>query len=105
MFNLADPDQSVSDITILLMNADGKEIDRLTFKRDDIKEDGSVNKFFDTEMTTKYKVKVMLSYNLTGKDNDNVIDEVILEEEVSADPRVNIKSVTPNLTYIEKVEY
>ena len=102
MFNLADPDQSVSDITILLMNADGKEIDRLTFKRDDIKEDGSVNKFFDTEMTTKYKVKVMLSYNLTGKDNDNVIDEVILEEEVSADPRVNIKSVTPNLTYIEK---
>lgn len=102
MFSLKDLDEAVKNLTILLMNAEGKEIDRLKLNRDEIQEDGSVNKFLNTELTSKYQLKIMVSYNLTGHDDDEINDEVLKDLEIKADPKVNIKSITPNVSYIEK---
>lgn len=102
MFNLNDEDRAVSDMTIILLDVDGSEIDQVKLSRDEVKDDGTVNKFLKTKMTTKYKVKVIMSYNVTQNEDEKVVDELAALEEFIADPRVIIKNVTPNKDYVEK---
>ncbi len=104
MFDLDDKDKAIIEINIILMDAEGNEIDRTKLTSDQLKdkETSAVNVLLNTKMTTKYKVKILKSYNLTGKDEDNVLDYVALEEEVAADPRVVINSIVPNKDYVEK---
>ncbi len=102
MFQLEDPDHAVQDLTIIVMDDTNTEIDRIKMNRDEVKEDGTVNKFFNTHMTTQYKIKILKSYNLTEKDEDKIVDELSLEETVKADPRVTINQITPNVSYVEK---
>lgn len=106
MFDLDDKDNAIIELSIILMDAESNEIDRtkLTSAQLKDKENSAVNKFLNTRMTNKYKVKIITSYNLTGKDEDNIIDSIALEKEVTADPRVEINSIVPNKYYIEKGE-
>ncbi len=101
MFNLEDEDEAVSKLTIVLMDANNTEIDRVTLNQEEVKTE-VVNKFLNTAMTTKYKIKVFMSYNVTGKDEDNKVDELAAEKEVLAEPRVIVNSITPNKNYVEK---
>lgn len=101
-FDLLDEDRAVKELSIILFDADDNEIGRHRLERNEIGSDGSVSKFLETKMTTKYKVKVIMSYNVTGEEKDEIIDEVAEEKEIPADPRVIIKKVTPNLNYVAK---
>lgn len=102
MFHLDDLDEAVSRINIQILDANDNEIDSLELGRNEVTSEGIVNKFFTTKMTTKYKVKVFLSYNLTGNDADTITNELATEETIEADPRITIKSITPNKNYVEK---
>lgn len=100
MFRLEDLDETVSTINIQILDDKGNEIDKISLDRKDVLSDGMVNKFFTTQMTTKYKVKVSLNYNLTGNDADFKTEEK--EIEVVADPRIEVNSITPSTYYVEK---
>lgn len=102
MFNLNDPDEAVSHLKLQVIDANDHEIGNVTLSRSEVLSDGMVSKFFPTQMTTEYKIKVSLSYNLTGNDSDRVTDELAKETTVTADPRITIKSITPNSNYVEK---
>ncbi len=102
MFHLDDLDEAVTNVYIQVLDASDNEIDHLNLARNELGSDGIVNKFFTTRMTTKYKVKVFLTYNITGNDVDSVTDELVKEEIVEADPRVEIKSIIANSKYVEK---
>ncbi len=102
MFKLDDPDEAVTHLNIQVLDASDNEIGNVTLSRNEVLSDGMVNKFFPTQMTTEYKVKVSLNYNLTGNENDTVINELAKEKTVEADPRITIKSIIPSSNYIEK---
>lgn len=102
MFNLEDKDKALVGVSILVMNAEDKEISRVKLTNAELEQAGMINKFLDIEMTSKYKVKVFVSYNLTGKDTDVVKDEIFKEQEVAASPRVHVKSVLASSDYVNK---
>lgn len=102
MFKLQDLDEAVSNLIIQVLDADDNEIGKVNIPRNEVLSDGMVNKFFQTHMTTEYKIKIFLSYNLTGNDNDTITDKLETEKIVEADPRITIKTITPNSKYIEK---
>lgn len=103
MFDLDDKDNAVSDLKIILIGEDGVEIDSRTLVSSQLKDKGTaaINVYLKTQLSNKYKVKVVASYNITGKIEDNV-SEVILEKEIKADPQAIINSVTSSFEYIEK---
>lgn len=102
MFDLSDPDKALTGLSIILLDADGDEIDRKEFTQDQLNNVNNINTFLKSRLTSKYKVKVLVSYNLTGDVSDQVVDEVAKEEEIAADARVEIKSITPNSSYVKK---
>ncbi|MCI8394371.1 MAG: hypothetical protein HFH86_02680 [Bacilli bacterium] len=102
MFHLDDPDVTVKDISLIVLDENDQELDRIKMARNEVKEDGTVNKFLKTKMTSQYKVKVLMSYNLTDQDDNCVTDELAAEKIVKADPRVNIKNITLNSNYVSK---
>ena len=100
MFHVEDPENTLKEINIILMDQNDQELDRAKINKDEIKEDGTIFKLLNTEITSQYKVKVLISYNLT--EENAVEDELAIEEVVKADPRVSIKNITPSQKYIEK---
>ena len=103
MFDLDDKDDAISELKVILMDATGNEISTAQLSSEQLKdkENSAVNLYLKTVLTSKYKVKIIASYNITGESKDNVTKEV-LTKEVPADPQAIIKSVTPNKEYIEK---
>lgn len=102
MFDLSDEDRALTELSIILMDADGDEIDRKTFTQDQLNNSDNINTFLKSRLTSKYKVKVFVSYNLTGNASDQVVNEVAKEKEIAADAKVEIKSITPNNSYVKK---
>ena len=103
MFDLNDKDYAVSIINIELFDDLGNKIVSKTIDREEIKET-IVNVFLETDgvITSKYQVKIALNYNLTGKESDNVENEVVSDTEVAASPKVSIKNIVPNTYYVQK---
>jgi len=105
VFELMDEDEAVSEINIVLLNAQGQEINHLKLSAQEIKDNQNIiSKFISTnnEITSKYQIKVKMNYNLTGNDSDTVIDSLVKEEEIEALPKVEIKNVNFNKYYLEK---
>ena len=102
MFHLDDLDEAVTSLKIQVLGDNDKEIDSVTMSRNEVAEGGIINKFFKTEMSTKYKIKISFSYNVTGVDTDTIVDELASEKTVEADPRITIKNITSNKDYVEK---
>ncbi len=102
MFGLEDFDKAITELTIILLDADSKELDRNVLTKEQLKNMETINSFLNTSLTSKYKVKVLMSYNLTGDTSHAIVDELIKEQEVKADPKVTIKSITRSKDYVEK---
>lgn len=102
MFGLEDEDKAITGISIVLMDADEQEIDRSVLTGEQFKNMDEVNVYLNTKLTSKYKLKVYMSYNLTGNALDDVVDELVKEQEIKADPQVKIKSVKSSKDYVEK---
>lgn len=103
MFDLDDKDNAVLELEIILIDDNGNKIDSTKLNSAQLreKETSIVTVNLKTVLAKKYNVKVVIKYNTTGKEEDNVTINAI-EEEVEADPQVIIKSITPNKEYIEK---
>jgi len=103
MFDLDDKDYAVSTINVELFDDKGNKIVNAIVDREDVKET-IVNAFLETSgvITSHYQIKISLNYNLTGKDTDNVENELVSDTTVVASPKVTIKNVVPNTYYVEK---
>lgn len=102
MFKLEDLDEAVTNLTIQVLDANDAEIGNVKLDRSEVLNDGMVTKIFTTKMTTAYQVKIYLSYNITGNDIDTITNQLVKETKVEADPRIIIKSITPDRNYVEK---
>ncbi len=103
-FMLNDEDKAMKKVILLLLDAQGKEIGREELSQEEIEKAGKIEKTLTTKVTSKYKVKVMATYNQTGVDTEDVVDSVLLEQEIKAEPRATIKEVVSNKDYVEKGE-
>lgn len=102
MFHLEDLDEAVTNLNIQVLDGNDQEIGNLNLTRKEVLSDGTVNKFFSTQMTTQYKIKISFSYNLTGNDADTIVGELAKEAVVEADPKIIINSIIPSSYYVEK---
>lgn len=102
IFSVNDEDKAISKFNIIVFDDNGNEIDRLVLERDDVRDDGTITKFLNTRVSSKYNVKVLIDYNLTEKSEDNIVEEIAIDEEITALARASIKSATPKEVYLEK---
>jgi len=96
-FKLTDNDNAIKNAKIILSDENGDEISNKDLTLDEIK-DGNIEKVLDTKVTSKYKVKVIATYNQNVDD----IETTLLEKEINALPNAKIKSVSANNKYLEK---
>ncbi len=99
-FEMKDEDNTLQNVRVILLNADSQEISRYEFTKDEIA-NNQYNKDLTTQITTKYYVKVIAYYSTLGEDNGGQ-EEVLLNQEVEAKPRLNIEEVNIEKTYFEK---
>lgn len=103
-FSLKDDDKTVKKAILFLLDAEGKEIARHELSDEEIENAGKIEKTLTTKITSKYKVKVIATYNQTGVDTEDVVDSVLFEQEIKAEPRATIKQTTVNKDYVGKGE-
>lgn len=103
-FNLLDEDKSLKEASIILLDGIGTEITRQQLTEEEIQNVGEIEKTLETQITNKYTLKIIATYNQTGKDSEDIVDSVLLEKEIKAKARANIAKVTCNKQYLEKEE-
>lgn len=96
-FDLIDEDNSIKSAKVVLYDDKGTEISSKDLTSDEIKI-GKIEKSLDTVITSKYKVKVIATYN---QDTDDV-EAILLEKEVNALPNAKIASISFDKKYLEK---
>ncbi|MCI9017052.1 MAG: hypothetical protein HFJ53_07830, partial [Clostridia bacterium] len=101
-FNLKDEDKAIKTANIILLDEEEKQISNQELSAEEIQQAGKIEKILTTKVTSKYKIKVIATYNQTGIDTEDVVDSILFEQEVEANPRTIIKQVTHNKDYIEK---
>lgn len=103
-FSLKDEDKTIKKASVILLDAEEKEIGREELSQEEIENAGKIEKTLTTKITSKYKVKVMATYNQTGVDTEDIADTILLEQEIKAEPRATIKEGVSNKHYVEKGE-
>lgn len=93
-FSLNDEDNAIKNATIILLDKEGNEIQRKDIQSGEIVEE------LETQLTSRYNIKVVATYNQTGE--EDITDSILLEEEIKAKPVTNIKKVTVDKDYVEK---
>lgn len=92
-FILKDEDKAIKTANIILLNSEGKELDRKEISS------GKIDETLTTELTNKYIVKVITTYNQGEAD---ITDDILLQDEIVAKPRAIIQTATVDKSYIEK---
>lgn len=93
-FKLQDEDNAIKTAKIILLNDKQNNIAQkdITVGTNEVQ--------LDTEITSKYTVKIIATYR--QKENEEIKDSVLLIQEVQAKPRVEIKNIVTDKSYVEK---
>jgi len=97
-FKIADEDETIKAVKVMLFDDKGNEISSKELTEDEMKNDSLISKNLDTKIATKYKVKIVATYNQDAED----ITKTLYEKEITAKPNAAIDSVSANKTYVEK---
>lgn len=98
-FNLNDEDRTIKAARIILLDAEGTQISSQELSNEEIQQGGKIEKNLTTNVTSKYKIKVIATYNV---DVEDIVDSILFEQEIKAQPRVDIKQVNCDKDYVEK---
>ena len=93
-FNLIDEEDTLTSSNIVLLDGNNQEIARKEVKS------GENEITFNTSLSSKYNVKIIATYSLA--DGQEIVDSVLLEQEIEAQPRTEIKKITSSKDYVEK---
>ena len=93
-FNLIDEEDTLTSSNIVLLDGNNQEIARKEVKS------GENEITFNTSLSSKYNVKIIATYSLD--DGQEIVDSVLLEQEIEAQPRTEIKKITSSKDYVEK---
>ena len=95
-FDLVDEDNTLTASNIVLLDENNKEITKKEVKS------GKNKIILDTILSSKYIVKITGTYRLV--DGQEVVDEILLEKEIEAQPRAEVKKIISHKDYVEKGE-
>ncbi len=101
-FSLKDDDHTIKSVKVILLDAKGAEIQQQQLSNEEIQNAGSIEKTLETQITSKYKLKVIATYNQTGVETEDVTESILFEQEIAAKPRAEITQVTVDKDYVEK---
>lgn len=93
-FNLIDEEDTLISSNIILLDGNNQEIARKEV------ESGENEITFNTSLSSKYNVKIIATYSLA--DGQEIVDSALLEQEIEAQPRTEIKKITSSKDYVEK---
>lgn len=93
-FEIRDPDGTMTSAYLVLLDENGKEIAR------EKAETGKNSLTLKTNMSAKYQARLVVSYNISGK--EEVADEVLAENEIEALPKATLKNITADAVFVEK---
>lgn len=93
-FEIKDPDGTLTSAYLVLLDENGREIAR------EKAETGINSLTLKTKMSAKYHAKLIVSYNISGK--EEVTDTVLAEKETEALPKAELKNITTDATGVEK---
>ena len=97
-FKLSDEDDAIKTVKVILFNDKGNEISSKELTEEEIKSGLLISKTLNTEITSKYKIKIVSTYS---KDTED-ITKTLYEKEVEAKPNATIESVSADKKYVEK---
>nr|WP_288555465.1 ZmpA/ZmpB/ZmpC family metallo-endopeptidase-related protein [uncultured Mediterraneibacter sp.] len=93
-FEIKDPDGTMTSAYLVLLDENGNEIAR------EKAEAGKNSLTLKTAMSAKYQAKLIVSYNISGK--EEVKDTVLAEKEIEAQPKAVLKNITADTICVEK---
>ena len=93
-FEIKDPDGTMTSAYLVLLDEDGKEIAR------EKAEVGKNSLTLKTKLSAKYQAKLIVSYNISGK--EEVADTILAEKEIEALPKAELKDITADAVCVEK---
>lgn len=96
-FDLNDKDNAVKNAKVVLYDNAGSEISSKTLTSEEIKT-GKIDKSLTTEITSKYKVKVIVIYSQDKED----VEETLYEQDVNALPNVKVTDIEKDKNYVSK---
>ena len=103
-FDLIDEDKVLKEASIILLDGLGTEISRQELTAEEIQNDGAIEKTLGTQVTNKYTLKIIATYNQTGEETEDIVDSILLEKEIKAKARANVVEAICNKKYPEKEE-
>lgn len=103
-FSIIDKDQALRALVINLADESGKLLEQISLTADELKDTEIISKFFKAQFVDKYKVSVVATYSLAN-DSENVFEDIVLvEKEIEALAKAEIKEAMSTKKYYEKDE-
>lgn len=105
-FHLTDPDDALTDRRVIIKNAEGKTVAEQAFEQKDFVE-GVFHKnitLADAGLTTFYTVQVIADCDLSSDGTGLQTQKLLAEQQIKAEPRVQISSGSAAAAYVEKGE-
>ncbi len=101
-FDIQDEDDTLTLITINLLNDKKEIVDHITLPAQAINSISGISKVFNGVFTSKYKVEILANYTLGSAGSDAVENVVLASKEIEASAKAEVVEAVSDKVYYEK---